>query len=245
MGYEGFGNGLCGAFRAQARDTMRQLPSSLMRSIIATLRFAPVPFINTSQAATTTATSPKNRTPFSRTISWDERSIIQVSRFMRSINASTFCRLMGWGRARRESKRTRRHPNQRGLPSQRDWVPFASRVYRRLFNLFHPVTLACLSLQQQPDAAERDSTGNSSCRRLKWERRVCKNMHIHRHASPSPEVVGSSRYYWPLEHPTPWQGTGRPACKLAGHLGWIGLHTRQAHRLCMNADIHLAHAVAG
>jgi hypothetical protein len=68
MGYEGFGNGLCGAFRAQARDTMRQLPSSLMRSIIATLRFAPVPFINTSQAGTTTATSPKNRTPFSRTI---------------------------------------------------------------------------------------------------------------------------------------------------------------------------------
>jgi hypothetical protein len=183
--------------------------------------------------------------PFFKNDSWDERSVIQVSRFMCSINASTFCRLMGWGRARRESKRTRRHPNQRGLPSQRAWVPFASRVYRRLFNLFHPVTLACLSLQQQPDAAERDSTGNSSCRRRKWERRVCKNMHIHRHAPPSPEVVGSSRYYWPLEHPTPWQGTGRPACKLAGHLGWIGLHTRQDHRLCMNADIHLAHAVAG
>ena len=106
-------------------------------------------------------------------------------------------------------------------------VPFASQVFRRLFNLFYPVTLACLSRQQQPNAAERDSTRNSSCRRLKWERRVCKSMHIHGQAPPSPEVAGSSRYYWRLEHPTPWQETVETGFQTGGP-GRIGSVTHPA-----------------
>ncbi len=35
-----------------------------------------------------------------RTVSWNERSVIPASRFMRSINASTLCRLMGWAGCR-------------------------------------------------------------------------------------------------------------------------------------------------
>jgi hypothetical protein len=166
-----------------------------------------------------------------RTVSWNERSVIPASRCMRSINASTLCRLMGWaglGVERCVGKQSDAKAPQppRFTPAKRSG-PVRLSSFRRLFNLFYPVTLACLSRQQQPNAAERDSTRNSSCRRLKWERRVCKSMHIHGQAPPSPEVAGSSRYYWRLEHPTPWQETVETGFQTGGP-GRIGSVTHPA-----------------